>query len=66
MMRDSEDWLSRTIQTVDAVMQQHGFAQGASPRVERSDKKPIAEKRFRLEALLRALPSTRSNHPRSK
>lgn len=51
-MRDGEDWLSRTIQTVDAVVRQNGFAQSASPRVERSVNEPVAGKRLRLEALL--------------
>ena len=67
-MRDGEDWLSRTIQTVDAVMQQNCFVQGVSPKVERSVNDPVAQKRFRLEAVLRvlALPVQISLVPRAR
>jgi hypothetical protein len=30
----SDDWLSRTIRTVEAVMEQHGFVEDVAPEIK--------------------------------
>jgi hypothetical protein len=38
MRRLSDDWLSRTIRTVEAAMERHGFVDDVSPKIELSRK----------------------------
>jgi hypothetical protein len=36
VMGENEDWLSRTMRTVEAVMEQHGFVEDAPPEAKPS------------------------------
>jgi hypothetical protein len=56
MFEDSgEDWLSRTIRMVEAVMQQHGFQEDPTPRVACAAVQVSVPKVSSLSRLLRAL-----------
>jgi hypothetical protein len=35
MRRVGDDWLSRTIRTVETVMEQHGFVEDVPPQIKR-------------------------------
>lgn len=53
MRRVSEDWISRTIQTVEATMERHGFVEDIVLRADRSSEKSV--KTFDWNRLLRRL-----------
>jgi hypothetical protein len=61
MMRLSEDWISKTMRTVDAVMKQHGFEEDVPRRIELPANEIIAQKRLSIKKLLRALASGSAN-----
>jgi hypothetical protein len=60
-MRISEDWISNTMRTVDAVMKQHGFEKDAPRTIEIPAHEFIAQKRLSIKKLLRALASGRAS-----
>ena len=38
MRRVSDDWLSRTIRTVESIMERHGFVEDIAPEIKLSAK----------------------------
>jgi hypothetical protein len=49
----SEDWLSRTIRTVEAVMERHGFQEDVTQETELSAEQPCDTDAFVWNKLLR-------------
>jgi hypothetical protein len=51
----SDDWLSRTIRTVETVMEQHGFVEDVAPKIEVSPQESMTswDKLLRRFNLLR-------------
>ena len=49
----SDDWLSRTIRTVEAVMERHGFVEDNAPQLNASLKQPKSRNALDWNNLLR-------------
>lgn len=58
LMRDAEDWLSKTIRMVDNGMEQHGFKQDVQRRAEPLVKESSIKKHWNAKMLGRALQSS--------